>query len=182
MSKGLFKNLPIIRYDGKISRNLMVSTKVVDDVFNIPNAFFNYTIKDDESPEEIAFLAYGSIFYSWLVLYANKIVDVYNEWPKTYKQMTDFYIQKYGSVPAAKETILHYKNKKYGFTINQATQSRYANTDFVDATISVERTGWEPVTAFEFHEERNDNLRNIKIIDPIFLDQIRSEVENLFNG
>ena len=41
MSKGLFKNLPIIRYDGKISRNLMVSTKVVDDVFNIPNAFFN---------------------------------------------------------------------------------------------------------------------------------------------
>ena len=95
--------------------------------------------------------------------------------------MTDFYIQKYGSVPAAKEKILHYKNSNYGFSINEETYARYANVDFVDATITVERDGWEPVTAFEYHEERNDNLRNIKLIDPVFLKQIQEEAENLFN-
>jgi len=182
MPKGLFKNLPIIEYDGKLARNLMVSSKIVKDAFANPIAFFQYTVEDGETPEEIAYTFYDSVFYSWLVLFSNDIVDVYNEWPKSYKQMTEYYIQKYGSVPAAKEQILHYKNPKYGFTINQATYSRYANSDFVDATISVERTGWEPVTAFEHEEERNDNLRNIKLIDPSFTDQIKREMELLFNG
>jgi hypothetical protein len=182
MSKGLFKNLPIIEYNGKLARNLMVSSKVVDDTFNNPNAFLKYTVEDDESPEEVAFNFYGSVFFSWLVLMSNKILDVYNEWPKSYKQLTNFYVQKYGSVPAAKETILHYSNPKYGFTINQDTFSRYSNSDFVDATISIDRTGWEPVTAFEYHEERNDNLRNIDLIDPSFIDQVQEEVERLFNG
>lgn len=182
MSKGLFKNLPIIEYNGKLARNLMVSSKVVDDAFNNPNAFLKYTVEDDESPEEVAFNFYGSVFFSWLVLMSNKILDVYNEWPKSYKQMTNFYIQKYGSVPAAKEKILHYSNPKYGFTINQDTFSRYSNSDFVDATISIDRTGWDPVTAFEYHEERNDNLRNIDLIDPSFIDQVQEEVERLFNG
>jgi len=182
MSKGLFKNLPIIEYDGKLARNLMVSSRVVEDAFANPSAFLKYTVEDDESPEEVAFLFYGSVFFSWLVLFSNQIVDVYNEWPKTYKQMTNYYIQKYGSVAAAKGEILHYKNSKYGFTINDSTYTRYANTDFVDATISVDRTGWSPITAFDHEEERNDNLRNIKLIDPSFLGQIKGEMELLFNG
>lgn len=181
MAKGLFKNLPIVEYDGKLARNLLVSSRIVEDAFNEPKVFVKYTLEDNESPEDVAFYFYGSIFFTWLVLYSNNILDVYNEWPKSYKQMTDFYIQKYGSVPAAKEKILHYKNSNYGFSINEETYARYANVDFVDATITVERDGWEPVTAFEYHEERNDNLRNIKLIDPVFLKQIQEEAENLFN-
>jgi len=181
MSKGLFKNYPIINYDGKLSRNLMVSSKFVKDIFNNPVSFIKYTVKNDESPEEVSFKFYDSIFFSWVILLANQIVDVHSEWPKTYKQFTNFLIQKYGSVPASKERILHYKNSKYNFFINSATYSRYANSDFVDATIKVDRTGWEPVTAFDHEEERNDNLRNIQVIDPSFIPQIRTEVERLFN-
>ena len=181
MSKGLFKNYPIVTYNGRLARNLMVSSKFVQDVFNNPVAFVEYTVKDDESPEQVAFNFYGSSYYSWLVLLSNKILDVHNEWPKSYKQFTDFLVQKYGSIPAAKETILHYTNPKYGFTINEATQSRYANTDFVDSSIDVDRTGWTAVNAFDYEEERNDNLRNIKIIDPSFVGQIQEEVENLFD-
>ena len=94
MAKGLFKNLPIIQYDGKLARNLMVSSKIVEDAFNNPNAFFRYTVEDNETPEEVALNFYDSVFYSWLVLYSNEIVDVHNEWPKSYKQLTNFYIQK----------------------------------------------------------------------------------------
>ena len=181
MSKGLFKNLPVITYNNRLARNLMVSSRIVRDAFNNPIAFSKYTVEDGESPEEVAQNFYGSIYYSWLVLLSNKIVDVHNEWPKTYKQFTDYLIQKYGSVPAAKEEILHYSNPKYGFTINAATQSRYANTDFVDATIKVDRTGWTAVTAFDHEEERNDNLRNIQLIDPSLVNQVQEEVERLFN-
>ena len=102
MPKGLFKNLPIIEYDGKLARNLMVSSKIVKDAFANPIAFFNYTVEDGETPEEIAYTFYDSVFYSWLVLFSNDIVDVHNEWPKSYKQMTEYYTQKYGSDPAAK--------------------------------------------------------------------------------
>ena len=85
MSKGLFKNLPLIEYDGKIGRNLMVSSKFVTDTFKNELAFVKYTVKDNESPEEVADYFYGSFFYSWLVFLSNKIVDVHNEWPKSYK-------------------------------------------------------------------------------------------------
>ena len=185
MSKGLFKNLPLIEYDGKIGRNLMVSSKFVTDTFKNELAFVKYTVKDNESPEEVADYFYGSIFYSWLVLLSNKIVDVHNEWPKSYKQFTDFLIQKYGSIPAAKETIIHYKHPDYDFTINESTYTRYANTDFVDTTIKVDRSigssGWSPVDAFDYEDERNDNLRNIRLIDPVFIPQIQEEAEKLFN-
>lgn len=181
MSKGLFKNLPIITYNDRLCRNLLKSSKVIEDVFNNPKAFFKITLDDNESPESVAKEYYGSIFYSWVVLLSNKILDVYNEWPKSYSQFTDYIVQKYGSVPAAKENIVHYTNPKYGFFINAATQSRYSNSDFVDATITVDRTGWTPVTAFEYEEERNDNLRNIQIIQPQFIDLIKEEVERLFD-
>lgn len=180
MSKGLFKNMPIITYDNRLARNLMKSSKIVSDVFNLPMAFTKHTLEDDESPEKVASDFYGSIFYSWVVLLSNKIIDVYDEWPKGYKQFTNYLVQKYGSIPASKETILHYNNPKYGFTINQATFSRYANTDFVDATIQVDRTGWSPVTAFEYEDERNDNLRNIQLIQPKFIPLIQEETERIF--
>lgn len=185
MAKGLFKNLPIINYNGKLSRNLMVSSKIINDAFNVPAAFVEYVVEDGESPEEIALYFYGSKFYSWVVLLSNKILDVHNEWPKDYSQFTRYIIEKYGSVPAAKSTILYYKHPDYGFTINQDTYEKYANTDFVD-TINIDRTiggtGWSPVDAYEHEEERNDNLRVIKLIEPNLIEQIKAEAETLFNG
>lgn len=181
MSKGLFKNLPIISYNNRLARNLMKSSKILNDAFNNPRAFTRITLDDNQSPEQVAQTYYGSIFFSWVVLLSNKIVDVYNEWPKNYKQFTDFLIQKYGSVPAAKEQILHYSNPKYGFTINQATYDKYSNTDFVDATIKVDRTGWTAVNAFDYEEERNDNLRNIQLIQPRFIGLIQEEAERIFD-
>lgn len=185
MSKGIFKNYPIISYNNKLSRNLMVSSKIIDDIFNVPAAFFEYVVEDGESPEEIALDVYGSKFFSWVVLLSNKILDVHNEWPKDYQQFTRYIIQKYGSIPAAKSTVVHYKHPDYGFTINEDTYSRYANTDFLDST-SIDRTigagGWSPVDAFEYEEERNDNLRVIKLLEPSLIDQVQEEMESLFNG
>lgn len=172
--------MPVITYDNRLARNLMKSSKIVNNVVNSPLAFTAITLDDGESPEKVASEYYGSIFYSWIVLLSNSIMDVYNEWPKSYQQFTNYLIQKYGSVPASKERILFYKNPKYGFTINEATYSRYANSDFVDATIKVDRTGWSPVTAFEHEEERNDNLRNIRLIQPKFVPLIQEEVERIF--
>lgn len=185
MSKGIFKNYPFISYNGKISRNLMVSSKIVNDVFNVPAAFMEYIVEDGETPEEVALDFYGSKFFSWIVLLSNKILDVHSEWPKDYHQFRRYIIQKYGSIPAAKSTILHYKHPNYGFTINTDTFERYANTDFVDP-ISIDRTvgatGWSPVDAYEHEEERNDNLKVIKLLDPSLVEQIQIEMENLFNG
>ena len=182
MAKGLFKNLPLITYNERIARNIMVSSRIVRDVFSDPVAFFNYTVKDNETPEEIARRFYGSIHYSWVVLLANNIVDVHSDWPKSYRQLTDFLVDKYGSIPASQSEIIHYENPKYSFTINEDTHTRYANTSYVDSTITIDRTGWSAVSAYTYHETRNDNQRNIRLLDPSLIDVVKEEVERLFDG
>lgn len=57
--------------------------------------YVNYTIKDGETPEEIAYKIYNSSERHWLVLAANDIIDVQDQWPLSYEQLNKYINQKY---------------------------------------------------------------------------------------
>ena len=80
----------------------------------------------------------------------------------------------------AKSQVVHYSNPKYDFTINKDTYDRYVDADFVDTTLKVDRDEWVPVYAYDFEEEKNDDLRHINIIHPDFITYIEREVRDLF--
>ena len=81
------------------------STKIVTDIFKrvkmrtlstiIKTAiFYKYTIQDGERVEDIANRYYGDTQYYWLILYANDIINIYTQWPRSNSEFNNYIISK----------------------------------------------------------------------------------------
>lgn len=180
MPSGFFEAFPLITYNNKKAKNLLVSTKIRDTVLNNPKAFLMYTVSEWETPETVALKFYGDIRYSWIIHMVNLHVDPYHDWPMPYLDFIKYIKNKYGSVPAAKANIVEYVHDDYSFSINQATYERYSNADFIDSTIDVDRDGWTAVDSYTKEDEKNNERRNINILMPEFIPIIEDELKDIF--
>ena len=180
MAKGFFSYLPSVTYANKVSKNLLVSSKMRQTVLDNPKAFFKYIVKPAETPEMVALRFYDDTKYDWLVYFANNIVDPYHDWPKEYLEFVRYIEQKYGSVPNAKATTIHYKHDDYDFTINKDTHDRLVDADFVDTSLQIQRTGWVAVDAYSYEDEINTLKSSIEIIHPQFVPLIEDEIKKMF--
>lgn len=180
MANGFFSYFPSVTYAQKVAKNLLVSSKMRASVLDNPKAFFKYLVKPGESPEMVALRFYDDAKYDWLVYFANNIVDPYHDWPKEYLEFKRFIEQKYGSVPQAKATTVHYKHNDYDFTINQDTYDRLVDAEFVDTSLQMNRVGWVAVDAYTYEDELNEEKSAIQIIHPQFVSLIEEEIRGMF--
>ena len=67
-------------------------------------AFETYSIKDGETPETVAYDAYGDVSFHWVILTVNKIFSLYNDWPKTQAALNDYLITKYKKQTTASDS------------------------------------------------------------------------------
>lgn len=181
MAAGFFEFIPTILYNNKKAKNLLVSSKLRDTVLGNRKAFFRYTVKEGETPESVALKFYGSAKMSWLVHFSNLHMDPYHDWPMSYLEFIRYLKQKYGSVPAAKANIEYYEHPDYTFNINVPTYERYSNADFIDSTLSVDRTGWTAVESYTREVQENDDKRNIDLLHPDFVYIVERELEEIYS-
>jgi len=97
MSK-YFSNYPLIRYDGKMVRDITRRSKVIDETLRDPYIFLPYTVREGEKAEDVAYYYYGSVDDTWLVMLANNIVDPYTQWPMTDEEFDLYFINKYAKI------------------------------------------------------------------------------------
>ena len=87
--------------------NILVRVGVLvnklDQVFH----YYDYAIKEAETPEIIAEKFYGDPEAHWLILLTNKIVDPQYDWVMHYDVFGKYIIDKYGSLATAKTTVHH---------------------------------------------------------------------------
>ena len=81
------------------TKNLFRRAKIREDLFADFMQFDKYKIVGDERPDNVSLNVYGNDSYDWVILMANNIVDVYNEWPLTQIQLSQYL-----------ETNTHHKN------------------------------------------------------------------------
>lgn len=70
-------------------------------------SYYEYIVKEGESPEIIADKYYGDPEAHWIILISNDIVDAQNDWVLHYEQFNKYIIGKYGSLAAAQLQIHH---------------------------------------------------------------------------
>ena len=75
------------------------------DLKNNAAAYYNYLVKDGDTPEIIASKIYGSPERHWIVLLFNDIIDPQFDWPMPYKTFIDFVDAKYTANGAANTTV-----------------------------------------------------------------------------
>lgn len=168
--KQYFKNHPLITYNGQTIRNLMLNAQLTKEVLGDTTTFLPYTVQEGETPTSIAFDYYGSIEYTWLVLFSNSFIDPYTSWVKSQEQFEATLIYTYGSLEATFATIHHYKNT-LDPDLPPATPTTYQYM-----TVE-ERAGYVPVTLYDHLFEENELKRKIKLVDKVYAPRIALELE-----
>jgi hypothetical protein len=150
----------------KYVTDIIHRAKFLKAILNNSIIFYPYFVKDGETPEIIASKLYGSTQYYWIIMYANNIFSLWDDWPLSYDAMQAYLTQRYGSVPTAETTVDHYQDQ-YGATIDYTT---YLAT-FSQGSIIV-YADQAAITA-------NELKKQILLVDPVFVSQIDNELNTL---
>ena len=150
----------------KLVTDLMTRVKVREKIIDEVSLYDKYDVPSGERPEDTAFKHFGSSHYHWIILLTNNITDVYYDWPMSEQDFETFLKDKYTN-PGG---IHHYEITQTSGDTSLKINIGPDNTDHPTATA---------ITNREFEEERQDTLRKIRLLDPVYLDQFVGEFESL---
>ena len=212
-----FDKIPQISYniDGKRLTNYQTATniffrvRILREVITNVSSYYEYLVKDDDTPEILAEKAYGDPEAHWIILMANDIVDAQYDWPLNYDDFNNYIIGKYGSLQNAQTTYHHYEKvvireeqlsgtvtedvfwiNEDQLTVNNMTVP-YDTYDSLPKTQEYEainlqngRTVKETeftrrITYYDYEMDLNERKRAIKIIKPEYYSQIVREFDLL---
>lgn len=81
--------------------NLTTRFGFLQSVKSQASLFYEYSIKDSDTPESIAFKAYGDPEKHWVVLLFNDIIDPQYDWPLPYSAFNEYVDKKYSTAEYA---------------------------------------------------------------------------------
>jgi len=111
--------------------NLLTRSAFLKEIMDNTGIWYDYDVKEDETPEIIADKLYGSVERFWLVLLFNNIMNPYYDFPLNSNQLNDLIQDKYGiDAETAQTTLKHYeKLVRRDTQFNGATvDTAWANT------------------------------------------------------
>ena len=172
-----FANFPLIIYDSvgngnfKIVTNLMKRVAMRTKVRTNTLFFDTYDVKEGETPEILADKLYGDSNLHWIILYVNNITDRYHQWPMSSGQFNDFIADKYSNIDA----VHHYE-------VSQTSGDTSVKIDIGTDTTGYSEADLTTITNREFEEERQDTIRQIRLLDPTYVPQFIEEFETLIGS
>ena len=97
-----FHNFPVTFYsfngvDYSIVIDVIKRMKIRDLFLNDSYVYYNYSVKDSDTPEIIAEKYYGSQYYFWMIFLANQINDYNYDWVMDEDKFRRYLKAKYGS-------------------------------------------------------------------------------------
>ena len=174
-----FGYFPKVQYDfagyNKIVTDILRRV-AMRDLSSIVNStiYYKYIIKDGERPEDIADRYYGDSQYYWIILFANRIVNVYAQWPRTHREFENYLISKYGSIERiadkTNESVIHHYEDDSGNWITKETWMILPDENKINNIITI----------FDYESKINESKREVYIVKVEYLRQIVSELNEIF--
>ena len=167
-----FENFPLIPYDSvgdgqfKIVTNLLKRVAVRSKVKTNVMIFDTYDVKEGETPEMIADKLYDDSELHWVILLMNNVTDRYHQWPMNNNQFLSYMHDKYTNQDATHHYEISQVSGDTTIKINVGSD----NTDHSGATA---------ITNYEYEEALQDELRQIRLLDPIYIHKFVAEYEKL---
>ena len=192
-----FSEVPDFEYvsrlpDAKISdyirvKNLFRRGFLREDIFQDLTFFTKYQVRGDDRPDNVAFEIYKDSTLDWLVLTANNIVNIQDEWPIPNSVFDELMTERYGSYENLIGGIHHYetvevKDARDVVIVNKGLQveSTYSVTFFDERAGDMKTvTPTIPITNYQYEQKINEEKRNIFLLKPKYLQVVRDDLENL---
>jgi len=167
-----FEKFPVILYDSvgngdfkfvtNLLRRVALRAKVKSNVL----LFDTYDIRSGQTPEEIADKLYDDPELHWVILMVNDITDRYHQWPLNENQFQAYINDKYDNIDA----VHHYETTQTSGDTTLKIDVGTVNTDYPSATA---------ITNYEYEVAREDEKRQIRLLDPRYIGTFIEEFELL---
>ena len=192
-----FSELPDLEYvsrlpDARISdyirvKNLFKRGFLREDIFQDLSFFTKYQIIGDDRPDNVAFTNYNDSTLDWLVLMANNILNVADEWPIAQSSFDEIMLDRYGSYDTLFNGIHHYETTEVRDSRNRIivpsglkVDSDYSITFFDDNSDQMKTlTPVISVTNYQYEERVNNDKRSIYLLKPEYIQVVRDDLEDL---
>jgi hypothetical protein len=130
-------------------------------------SYVPYVIQDGERPDNVANKAYDDPTLDWVVLLANNIQSIYDEWPKDSETFKQYIIQKYGSLESALATVKYYYDGN-GNVINATDWSTLPST-----------SGKRTESEYQYELRLNTNKSKIRLFKKEIAKSMASLLRNI---
>ena len=171
-----FSKFPLMAYDMagdqqyKLLPNILRRVKLRAGIRSGTFLFDNYDVKDGERPEDVAYKWFGDAEYHWVILMTNNITDRYYQWPLSQPQFAEHLTDKYG---AGNEDDTHH----YEIPQSSGKTSSRDYSHMVEVNSDVDNVSI--ITNREYEQRKQDEYRQINLLDRRYLNAFVSEFEKL---
>ena len=171
-----FMQFPLMAYDIKGDKSYKMLPHILRRVklrANIRNGLFmfdNYDVKEGETPEVVAFKWFGDTDYHWVVLMTNDITDRYYQWPLSQPQFQAHLEDKYGVGNI--DATHHYE-------VSQTSGKTSSRDSSHLVEVNSDASGATAITNREYEQREQDEIRQIRLLQPKYLGQFVEEFKQL---
>jgi hypothetical protein len=194
--KTYFRQLPDFNYvnlDSNLSseytrvKNLFKRGELRSDIF-VNLAFFNkYSIVGEESPDEVSLKLYDTEEFDWVILLANNIINVRDEWPLSNDSLYNYLIDVYGSEENLQK-IHHHETIEVKDDSGRVVLRKGLRTEEMYSFTYYERSTQQNITVSNASEaisnyvdaiRKEEAKRNIFVLKPEYLNVLTNDIERI---
>ena len=189
-----FRQLPNLDYPSLLNdksgsadtvrvKNLFRRVKIREDYLSNLVLFTKYKIEGDDRPDNVAEKYYGTPDLDWVVLLANNIIDIKNDWPLSEYDLNQYLTEKYTEQQLVE--IHHYETIEWRDLDNQlitpAGQVVDENfkVEYLKGGQIVSVSPIRSVSYFEWELNKNDDKRNINLVQTDYVGTIVEEFQQI---
>jgi len=174
-----FSKFPLMAYDVKgienykLLPNILRRVKLRAGIRSGAFLFDKYDVRDGERPEDIAFKLYGDPELHWVVLMTNNITDRYYQWPLSQPQFQEHLKDKYGA--GNEDAVHHYEITQTSGPTSSSDYSHMVECNSDEDNPSI-------ISNRDYEQRKQDEYRQIRLLDKRYLDSFVEEFDNLIRG
>lgn len=173
------------------------NVRLLDDIESDPYAFLPYTVKDEETPEDIAMYYYESVDHVWIVYASNKIVDPYFQWPLSNKALESTIQKKYKAQAEESEgkelspqgvlewtqsaSVSMYDNIVYYYD-QEGTRISVDTYRNGSTNSTIEASDWTAMRIYDEELRLNEEKRDIRLLNREYTKTATRNLKRVLNG
>ena len=180
--------------DAKISdyitvKNLFKRVFLREDIYQNLTFFKKYSVVGDDRPDNVAAQVYEDSTLDWLVLLANNIVNVQNEWPLPQEDFNRHLLHTYNDdYDKIYNGVHHYETVEVkdsndviivpeGLEVSEDFSTTYY--DYFLNGLTTANNITRPVTNYQYEEKVENKKREIFILKPEYISVVMDDIDDI---
>ncbi len=185
----MLRTLPELMYNISVSptdpnliraKNLWRRGEVLNQWKTSMSIFTEHTVRNGEKPEDLALKYYNNSFYNWTILVINDIVNVYEQWPRSTKQLNEFVYAKYDNPMATKHYVtieVKDTNENIICPAGKIVPSNF-QISYFDGSTTITANPVVSITNYQYEADLNAEKEKIQMIRPSYIEQFVEVYQN----